>query len=197
MANAPITKLEKLAWDYAKAKHEGQVRKFTGQPYFDAHVQKVNGTCKLYTTNVVVLVAALLHDVIEDCFENKWEGYAEIKEIFGKEIADIVLELTSDTDEIKHKWGGSKMDYLIYKMTHMSENALTVKLSDRFNNIADAFTASERFRNNYYRETCAIVDAVEKLDLNKEQKQLLTDIKAKLENVRRIFKIKKFTEFKK
>ena len=38
MANAPITKLEKLAWDYAKAKHEGQVRKFTGQPYFDAHV---------------------------------------------------------------------------------------------------------------------------------------------------------------
>ena len=43
----------------------------------------------------------------------------------------------------------------------MSEKALTVKLSDRFNNIADAFTASERFRNNYYRETCAIVDAIE------------------------------------
>lgn len=119
MANAPITPKEKLAWEFAQRAHKSQVRKFTGQPYFDAHVQKVNGTLKLYTTDEATLIAALLHDVIEDCFENKWEGYAEIKEIFGKEIADIVLELTSDTDEIKHKWGGSKMDYLIYKMTHM------------------------------------------------------------------------------
>ena len=195
MANAPITPKEKLAWEFAQRAHKDQVRKFTGLPYFDAHVQKVNGTLKLYTTDEATLIAALLHDVIEDCYENKWEAYTDIKDLFGKEVADIVWELTSDEDEIKHKWGGSKTNYLINKMLKMSDKAFTIKLSDRFNNIADAFTASERFRTNYYRETCAIVDAMEEgRTFTRVQRQLLDDIKAKLDNIKRIFKVKKLNE---
>jgi GTP pyrophosphokinase len=195
MANAPITPKEKLAWEFAQRAHKDQVRKFTGQPYFDAHVQKVNGTLKLYTTDEATLIAALLHDVVEDCYENKWEAYTDIKDLFGKEVADIVWELTSDEDEMKHKWGGSKVNYLINKMLKMSEKAFTIKLSDRFNNIADAFTASERFRTNYYRETCAIVDAMEDgRTFTRVQRQLLDDIKAKLDNIKKIFKVKKLNE---
>lgn len=195
MANAPITPKEKLAWKFAQRAHKDQVRKFTGDPYFDAHVQKVNGTLKLYTTDEATLIAALLHDVVEDCYENKWEAYTDIKDLFGKEVADIVWELTSDEDEMKHKWGGSKTNYLINKMLKMSDKAFTIKLSDRFNNIADAFTASERFRTNYYRETCAIVDAMEEgRTFTRVQRQLLDDIKAKLDNIKKIFKVKKLNE---
>ena len=195
MANAPITPKEKLAWEFAQRAHKDQVRKFTGQPYFDAHVQKVNGTLKLYTTDEATLIAALLHDVAEDCYDDIWDAYADVKELFGKEVADLMLELTSNTDEIKHKWGGSKTNYLINKMLNMSEKAFTIKLSDRFNNIADAFTASERFRTNYYRETCAIVDAMEDgRTFTRVQRQLLDDIKAKLDNIKRIFKVKKLNE---
>ncbi len=195
MANAPITPKEKLAWEFAQRAHKDQVRKFTGLPYFDNHVQKVNGTLKLYTTDEATLIAALLHDVVEDCYENKWEAYTDIKDLFGKEVADIVWELTSDEDEMKHKWGGSKTNYLINKMLKMSDKAFTIKLSDRFNNIADAFTASERFRNNYYRETCAIVDAMEEgRTFTRVQVQLLDDIKAKLDNIKKIFKVKKLNE---
>jgi GTP pyrophosphokinase len=195
MANAPITPKEKLAWEFAQRAHKDQVRKFTGLPYFDNHVQKVNGTLKLYTTDEATLIAALLHDVVEDCYENKWEAYTDIKDLFGKEVADIVWELTSDENEMKHKWGGSKTNYLINKMLKMSDKAFTIKLSDRFNNIADAFTASERFRTNYYRETCAIVDAMEEgRTFTRVQRQLLDDIKAKLDNIKRIFKVKKLNE---
>jgi (p)ppGpp synthase/HD superfamily hydrolase len=195
MANAPITPKEKLAWEFAQRAHKDQVRKFTGQPYFDAHVQKVNGTLKLYTTDEATLIAALVHDVAEDCYDNIWDAYADVKELFGKEVADIMLELTSNTDEIKHKWGGSKTNYLINKMLKMSDKAFTIKLSDRFNNIADAFTASERFRTNYYRETCAIVDAMEEgRTFTRVQRQLLDDIKAKLDNIKKIFKVKKLNE---
>lgn len=194
MANAPITPKEKLAWEFAQRAHKDQVRKFTGEPYFDAHVQKVNGTLKLYTTDEATLIAALLHDVVEDCYENKWEAYTDIKDLFGKEVADIVWELTSDEDEMKHKWG-SKTNYLINKMLKMSDKAFTIKLSDRFNNIADAFTASERFRTNYYRETCAIVDAMkEGRTFTRVQRQLIDDIEAKLNNIKRIFKVKKLNE---
>lgn len=195
MANAPITPKEKLAWEFAQRAHKDQVRKFTGLPYFDNHVQKVNGTLKLYTTDEATLIAALLHDVAEDCYDNIWDAYADVKELFGKEVADIMLELTSDNEEMKHKWGGSKTNYLINKMLKMSDKAFTIKLSDRFNNIADAFTASERFRNNYYRETCAIVDAMEEgRNFTRVQRQLLDDIKAKLDNIKRIFKVKKLNE---
>ena len=96
---------------------------------------------------------------------------------------------------MKHKWGGNKANYLINKMLKMSDKAFTIKLSDRFNNIADAFTASERFRNNYYRETCAIVDAMEEgRTFTRVQRQLLDDIKAKLDNIKKIFKVKRVNE---
>lgn len=189
MANTPITKLEQLAWDFAKAKHAGQIRKFTGLTYFDAHVQKVNGTLKLYTKDEVTLVASLLHDCIEDCYDNIWDGYKEIKEIFGSEIANIVFELTSNKDEITHKHDGSKTNYLIHKMSNMTDKALTIKLSDRFNNIADSFTASERFRNSYYKETMKIASAMRKIQLNYIQSILLNDIEHKLYNIKKVFKI--------
>lgn len=195
MANQPNSEKEAQAWEFAKELHKDQVRKFINKPYFDAHVQKVNGTAKQYTTDEDLLCAALLHDVIEDCFKDKWEGYSVIKEKFGKRIADLVLELTSDEGEMKHRYSGSKKDYLIYKMTHMSDDALIIKLCDRLQNISDAFTASEKFRNNYFEETSAIVEAIEsERNLNDVHKRILADIKAKLDNISSIFKIKRFGE---
>ncbi len=195
MANQPNSEKESLAWEFAKELHKDQVRKFINKPYFDAHVQKVNGTAKQYTTDEDLLCAALLHDTIEDCFKDKWEGYSIIKEKFGKRVADLVLELTSDEGEMKHRYDGSKRDYLIYKMTHMSDDALIIKLCDRLQNISDAFTASEKFRNNYFNETSAIVEAIESdRNLTDIHKRILTDIKAKLDNISSIFKIKRFGE---
>jgi len=193
MPNQPNSEKEALAWEFAKELHKDQVRKFINKPYFDAHVQKVNGTAKQYTTDEDLLCAALLHDTIEDCFKDKWEGYSIIKEKFGKRVADLVLELTSDEGEMKHRYDGSKRDYLIYKMTHMSDDALIIKLCDRLQNISDAFTASEKFRNNYFNETSAIVEAIESdRNLTDIHKRILDDIKAKLDNISSIFKIKRF-----
>ncbi len=189
MANKPITKREELAWNFAKELHKKQIRKFSGLPYFDAHVQKVNGTLKLYTKDESILIASILHDVLEDCFDNIWIGYSIIKALFGKEIADLVMELTSCSDEIKYKYDGDKTAYLINKMLNMSDKALTVKLSDRFNNIADAFTAKEKFRNSYYKETKQIVEALKDRKLNKVQQLLYNDIVAKLENIASVFNL--------
>jgi (p)ppGpp synthase/HD superfamily hydrolase len=190
MANKPTSDRESLAWYFAKEKHKGQMRKFVNKSYFDAHVQKVNGTTKMYSNDEDELIIALLHDVPEDCYKNKWEAYSIIKALFGVEVADPVLELTNDKDEIKHKYNGDKAAYLIDKMLKMSEKAFTVKLADRLNNIGDAFTADESFRNKYYIETTRIAKGIEgKREFNKKQKQIFADIKAKTENVKSIFKL--------
>ena len=195
MPNKPLTTLEQEAWDFAKEKHKDQIRKFINLPYFDAHVQKVNGIAKLYTTDEEILCAALLHDVIEDCYENKWTGYTHIKEKFGKRVADLVLELTSDDNEIKYKYDGDKGAYLVDKMIKMSDDALIIKLSDRLQNISDAFTAAEKFRNKYFQETSKIVEELEAArKLNTIQNRILDDIKSKLGNIGSMFKIKKFDE---
>lgn len=192
--NRPLTPKEKEAWDFAKELHKDQVRKFINKSYFIAHVQKVNGIVKQYTTDEDILCAALLHDVIEDCFEDPDVGHHILEEKFGKRVADIVKELTSSKDEIDNDYD-SKADYLVVKMFHMSDEALFIKLCDRLQNISDAFTASERFRNKYFQETIQIMDELEKnRRLNRIQGLLANQIKMKLANISSMFKIKRFNE---
>lgn len=195
MANKGITPREKQAWEFAKQAHKGQVRKFIGKPYFDAHVQKVNGIVKQYTNDEDLLIAALLHDVIEDCYEDKDVGYHEIENIFGERVANLVKELTSLDDELDYDYSGNKTDYLIDKMINMTDDALIIKFADRLQNISDAFTASETFRNKYFKETSEIVHQLElHRKFNRIQNLLVNEIKSKLDNIRSIFKLKRFDE---
>ena len=193
--NRPITPKEVEAWDFAKELHKDQIRKFINKSYFMAHVQKVNGIVKQYTTDEDLLCAALLHDTIEDCFDDPDVGYHVIEEKFGKRVADIVMELTSSKEEIENDFD-SKADYLIVKMIHMTNDALIIKLADRLQNISDAFTASERFRNKYFQETVQIMDELERnRSFNRIQGLIANQIKMKLNNISSIFKIKRFKDF--
>jgi (p)ppGpp synthase/HD superfamily hydrolase len=195
MANRPITEKEKLAWNFAKKAHRGQVRKFINKPYFGAHVVKVNGIVKQYTTDEDLLCAALLHDTLEDCYDDPEVGLVELKEVFGNRVGNLVWELTSDGDEIDDDYEGSKTNYLIDKMIHISDDALIIKLADRLQNISDAFTASERFRNKYFEETTKIIDTIKKhRQFNRIQSLLISDIESKLNNISSIFRIKRFRE---
>lgn len=197
MPNRPITAREKQAWNFSKELHKSQVRKFIGLPYFDAHVQKVNGIVKQYTKDEDLLIAALLHDTLEDCYEDVDVGYHEIKELFGLRVASLVKELTSDGDELDTDYSGNKTDYLIDKMINMTDDALIIKLADRLQNISDAFTASEKFRNKYFAETTDIIREVERhRSLNKIQGLLINEIKSKLSNISSIFKLENFKNIK-
>jgi (p)ppGpp synthase/HD superfamily hydrolase len=77
----------------------------------------------------------------------------------------------------------------------MTNEALFIKLCDRLQNISDAFTASERFRNKYFQETVQIMDELEKnRRFNRMQGLLVNQIKMKLDNIGSMFKIKRFNE---
>ena len=196
MPNRPITRKEAEAWKFAKSAHKGQVRRFINQPYFEAHVKKVNAIVKQYTTDEDILCAAILHDVAEDCYTDVEVGLYEISDLFGKRVGNLVRELTSIREELEKGYDGDKAAYLSDKMIHMSDDALIIKLSDRLQNISDAFTANERFRNKYFEETWRIVDDIEKhRSFNRIHLLLLEGIKAKLNNIGTIFRIKRFDDF--
>ena len=77
-------------------KHKGQVRKYTGEPYF-THCEAVAELVRVFYEDVLkvpapeeVVTAALLHDVVEDTdatFEN-------VLELFGEETTRLVYYLT-------------------------------------------------------------------------------------------------------
>ena len=163
---------------YAAQAHAGQTRS-GGQPYISHPVRVANLVRKYKDSKKLekLMAAAFLHDTIEDCFDDAEVGYHVIEEKFGKRVADLVMELTSSKEDMEDY--DSKADYLTVKMIHMSDDALIIKLADRLQNISDAFTATERFRNKYFEQTTRIVEDIERhRQFNRIHTLLLNEIKA-------------------
>lgn len=82
------------AADFAAKKHKNQRRKDSEQsPYINhpigvAHILTEEGGVK----DVSVLITALLHDTVEDTDTS----FEEIELHFGREVADLVAEVTDD-----------------------------------------------------------------------------------------------------
>src|SRR6056297_112204 len=109
------------AYNFSKVKHEGQVRKFSGLPYF-SHPKYVARIIEELTNDPAMVAVALLHDVLEDTDAT----LQELEEEFGQEIAELVKELTNPEKMLPNK----KL-YLADKLANqISDKALLIKLAD-------------------------------------------------------------------
>lgn len=141
------------AFDYARAKHEGQRRK-SGEPYI-VHPRDVAITLAEYQVDPNTLIAGLLHDIIEDTNTS----YEEIKEEFGEEVADIVEGVTK-LDLLHYE--GSKAAQQVknhQKMVlAMSKDirVIFVKLADRLNNMRTLNYLDDERQTRISRETLDI-----------------------------------------
>lgn len=120
------------AIEFATAKHEGQVRKVTGEPYI-THPIMVSYILAQYkqSKNIEELIcASLLHDTLEDTDTS----FSEIVTEFSPLVASLVLELTNDDSIIKEV---GKLQYMKTKLIGISSYALTIKLADRLANMSD------------------------------------------------------------
>lgn len=187
--NYPISELEKKAWKFAHDAHHGVERKFSGVPYF-FHVRQVFKLVKKVDTSSELGAAALLHDTVEDVEEVTYEVI--LKE-FGKRVADLVNELTSDKEKVEEM---GKADYLSDKMIKMTNDALVIKLCDRYQNLSDHFTATTKFRRKYYSETKYIIEKLKK-ERNLNRKQIIvTDwIEGLLRMMENRYKVHTFESF--
>ena len=174
-------KLVNKARKYAEEKHQGQYRKFDGEPYVK-HPKRVADILRKYKSSKEIYkltAAALLHDTIEDTSASQ----KELKRKFGKLVASLVKELSSDKEEMKEK--GGKRKYLAHKTQNMSSWALVIKLADRLDNVSDFKTASPEFVKSYGKQTNYILDELEKKrKLSSTQKKLVNDIRKKMEEVK-------------
>ena len=122
---------------FATRKHAGQHRKGTTVPYV-AHLLSVAGLVLEAGGDEDLAIAALLHDVVEDC-----GGAPMLKEIrrrFGKRVADVVDGCTDTDLDPKPPWRQRKEDYLKHLRTADADTRL-VSAADKLHNVRSIVAA--------------------------------------------------------
>jgi GTP pyrophosphokinase len=129
-APTPLTSRFEQALLFATRKHSTQIRKGASTPYI-SHLLSVTALVLEAGGNEDLAIAALLHDVVEDC-----GGAPMLKEVrrrFGKRVADVV-EACSDTDITpKPPWRDRKEQYILHLRTADAGIRL-VSIADKLHN---------------------------------------------------------------
>jgi (p)ppGpp synthase/HD superfamily hydrolase len=119
------------AFRYAAAKHDGQTRKKSAVPYL-SHLMAVASLVLEAGGDEDMAMAALLHDVVEDC--GGMPRLREIRKQFGPRVAKIVEGCTDSFGEPKPEWLVRKKDYL-REVTHADAETRLVSASDKLHNV--------------------------------------------------------------
>lgn len=114
---------------FAAERHRAQKRKGkAGEPYVN-HLLEVAELIASSSDGVDtnLIVAALLHDTVEDTATT----IHEIREIFGEDVASLVAEVTDDKSLPK----ATRKALQVRNAPHKSERAATIKLADKISNL--------------------------------------------------------------
>ena len=148
----------KKAMHFAKKAHEGQLRKFTNEPYI-VHPIAVAGIVYSVTSNTDMLCAAVLHDVVEDtdC------TIEQIEKSFGSTIASLVADLT---DVSKPSDGNRKVRKHLDLLHNGqgSAQAKTIKLADLIDNTKSIVSFDPNFARKYMDEKQALLKVLKEGD---------------------------------
>jgi (p)ppGpp synthase/HD superfamily hydrolase len=119
------------AFNFATEKHAGQARKASTIPYI-AHLMGVASLVLEFGGDEDLAIAALLHDVVEDC--GGAPMLKEVRRCFGPRVAKIVDGCTDSDTDPKPPWRGRKEAYLRHLKSTDAETRL-VSAADKLNNV--------------------------------------------------------------
>src|SRR5580698_7303096 len=167
------------AFRYAAEKHAGQTRKKTAVPYL-SHLMAVASLVLEAGGDEDMAIAALLHDVVEDC--GGMPRLREVRKQFGSRVAKIVEGCTDSYVIPKPEWLQRKKDYL-RELKHGDAETRLVSASDKLHNVrtilADyrvqgedvwkRFTGKKEGTLWYYR---ALSDEYQRRGLNRNTREL-------------------------
>jgi len=174
------------AFLFAAEKHARQTRKKTGVPYL-AHLMSVAALVLEAGGDEDQAIAALLHDVVEDCGGEPM--LAEVRRRFGDRVAGIVAGCTDAYTIPKPPWRQRKLDYLD-TLRGSNEDVRLVSAADKLHNVrtilADYRTTGdsvfERFSGRrdgtlwYYRAVLDVLCFGKRNRLVEELERVVTEL---------------------
>lgn len=148
------------AVEFARRAHQGQVRKYTHEPYAE-HPIAVMGILQKYTWDLDTLIAAVLHDTVEDTNVTLREIEAE----FGPTVATLVFWTT----QISRPEDGNRETRKAIDRNHYSEGppeAQNIKVADMIHNMESIRDHDPDFWVVYREEKRLLLDALTRADEN-------------------------------
>jgi (p)ppGpp synthase/HD superfamily hydrolase len=124
------------AFRYAAEKHAGQTRKQSAVPYL-SHLMAVASLVLEAGGDEDMAIAALLHDVVEDC--GGMPRLREVRKQFGTRVAKIVEGCTDSFGDPKPEWMERKKGYLREVKRADAETRL-VSAADKLHNVRTILT---------------------------------------------------------
>ena len=157
------------AYRFSDDAHQGQVR-LSGEPYI-THPLAVAGALAEWRMDAQAIVAALLHDVMEDTAVTK----AQIADRFGKQVADLVDGL-SKLDKIEFQsYQDAQAENFRKMLMAMARDLriVLIKLADRRHNLQTMAPIRPEKRKRIAHETLEIYAPIAtRLGLNNISRQL-------------------------
>lgn len=140
------------AYAYSKIAHEGQFRR-NGDPYITHPLAVAHILCNMHMDHQSIM-AAMLHDVIEDTGVTK----AELAEQFGAEVAELVDGVTKLTQAKFNSKAEAQAENFRKMMLAMTQDTrvILVKLADRLHNMRTLDVLSVEKRKRIAAETLDI-----------------------------------------
>ena len=138
------------ACDYADIAHDGIIRK-SGEPYI-LHPIAVSCILAHMRLDTETLMAALLHDVIEDTEFSK----DDIAEKFGNTVAELVDGVTKLSHSSDKEYNKAASFRKILQATLQDPRVIIVKLADRYHNMTTLEALRPDKRARIARETFEI-----------------------------------------
>lgn len=149
-----MTDFVKRAIGFASFHHADQKRKFSGLPYI-FHPLAVMAIVSTVTSKREMLAAAVLHDVLEDTDATP----SGIELAFGREVRDLVLQLT----DISTPDDGNRAHRKMLDRKHLakaSPDAMTVKLADIIDNASTVVEEDPNFAKVFLMEKTLTLDVL-------------------------------------
>jgi len=133
------------AYRFAAAAHEGQTRD-EGTPFIEHPVRVAKVLWhELGVRDVELLVAALQHDVIEDC---EAVDRALLASAFGERVAGLVVDVTKET--VPPGQRAARDRAYLDKLPGLSTDARLLKLADRIDNLRSIPQANDPAKARRY-----------------------------------------------
>lgn len=159
----------RLAYRFADEAHLGQFRA-SGEPYI-THPIAVAGLCAEWKLDAQAIMAALMHDAMEDCGVTK----VELIERFGAPTADLVDGLTK-LDKLQFSTREESQAESFRKMLlamARDVRVILIKLADRLHNMRTMDAVAPAKRSRIARETLDIYAPIaHRLGLNQTYREL-------------------------
>jgi GTP diphosphokinase / guanosine-3',5'-bis(diphosphate) 3'-diphosphatase len=156
-----------FAVSFSAKKHKDQRRKGSMNiPYVNHPIEVTNLLARTAGTgDLVLLTATVLHDTLEDTRTEP----EEIEQIFGREVLDVVLEVTDDMALTKE----ARKQKQIESAAHLSNRAKLIRIADKVCNVLDILQTKYHWTNpqklNYISWAIKVTDQCKGINLALDQ----------------------------